>query len=570
MIYRAINGLIRHAIEADLITNDDIFVVRNQLMDILKLTDWNDKEPLTGNIEELLEPLIDYAVKAGIIEDTSVQRDLFDTRVMGVFTPMPREVNATFQRKYSASPSAATEWYYAFSKSLNYVRAERIAKDLKWTYESEYGTLDITINRSKPEKEPRDIAAAKLQKKSAYPQCQLCVENMGFAGHQTHPARQNLRPVKLNINSQDWFMQWNTGTCNGNMDSDAYLHTQISRAICLAAYEKPLTVEEISISTGIPTMYIEDELPRLEYGDAICKVGNKYVTNFIIFRLKDRKQTEDVSALVVSMLADKFEVILREAENKISALDFYGNDFGIGRLGYIVVPYLLRHKISDVKNNRLKLENGPYPPRKDGGYGWFIVEETVDESENCAEYNSGCNVAGDDSGSEYKVPSHIYYYWISKYFDYNIYHNKGMRWMCANGIPQNSVNGVVSKEALSEEDAAHLIETNLLIKSEAGFSLNFPHFTAEQFGKFVSLFEMTDKKLNDLLAEWIVTVRNNFENFVPKHLHDQINQWVSCYLHQIIGYITDELIRRGILRKPDNEKPLTDGVFIVEGKYINP
>ena len=88
MIYRAINGLIRHAIEADLITNDDIFVVRNQLMDILKLTDWNDKEPLTGNIEELLEPLIDYAVKAGIIEDTSVQRDLFDTRVMGVFTPM--------------------------------------------------------------------------------------------------------------------------------------------------------------------------------------------------------------------------------------------------------------------------------------------------------------------------------------------------------------------------------------------------------------------------------------------------------------------------------------------------
>ena len=208
MIYRAINGLIRHAIEADLITNDDIFVVRNQLMDILKLTDWNDKEPLTGNIEELLEPLIDYAVKAGIIEDTFVQRDLFDTRVMGVFTPMPREVNATFQRKYSASPSAATEWYYAFSKSLNYVRAERIAKDLKWTYESEYGTLDITINRSKPEKDPRDIAAAKLQKKSAYPQCQLCVENMGFAGHQTHPARQNLRPVKLNINNQDWFMQY--------------------------------------------------------------------------------------------------------------------------------------------------------------------------------------------------------------------------------------------------------------------------------------------------------------------------------------------------------------------------
>ena len=108
-------------------------------------------------------------------------------------------------------------------------------------------------------------------------------------------------------------------------------------------------------------------------GQAAPPFLHTWVTNFIIFRLKDRKQTEDVSALVVSMLADKFEVILREAENKISALVFFGNDFGIVRLGYIVVPYLLRHKISDVKNNRLKLENGPYPPRKDGGYGWFMI-----------------------------------------------------------------------------------------------------------------------------------------------------------------------------------------------------
>lgn len=208
MVYMAINGLIRHAVEADLITNDDVFVVRNQLMDILRLRDWVDAEPLTGSIEELLEPLIDYAVHSKIIENTSVQRDLFDTKIMGVFTPMPREVNVTFQRKYSISPSAATKWYYAFSKDLNYVRAERIAKDLKWTYESEYGMLDITINRSKPEKDPRDIAAAKTQKTSNYPKCQLCAENMGFAGHLTHPARQNLRPVKLTINNQDWFMQY--------------------------------------------------------------------------------------------------------------------------------------------------------------------------------------------------------------------------------------------------------------------------------------------------------------------------------------------------------------------------
>lgn len=364
-------------------------------------------------------------------------------------------------------------------------------------------------------------------------------------------------------------INWNTMVCNGDVHSHKYLHTQIARAICLAAYEKPMTVEEISISTGIPTMYIEDELPRLEYGDAICKVGNKYVTNFILFRLKDRKQTEDVSASVVNLLADQMETLLTHAENKVRAIDFYGNDFGMDRLGHMIVPYLLRKKIRDVKNNRLKLENGPYPPRKDGGYGWFLVEETVDETETGAAYNTGCDVAGDDDGSACKPPLHIYYYWINQYFDYRIYHDRGTRWMCANGIPQSSVNGVIAKDVLAEEDAAHLVKSNLLAKAGADYRLNFPYFTAEQFAKFVSLFEMDDETVNDLLAAWIVTVRKNFERFVPGHLHDQINQWVGCYLYQVIGRVTDELICRGVLRKPEAEKPLTDGVFCVEGNYIH-
>ena len=358
-------------------------------------------------------------------------------------------------------------------------------------------------------------------------------------------------------------INWDTTTCNGNMDSDAYLHTQIARAICLSAYEKPLTVEEISISTGIPAMYIEDELPRLEYGDAICKVGNKYVTGFIIFRLKDREQTEGASASVVNLLADKFEAILKTAEDRIGSVHFYGCDFGIGRLGYIVVPYMLRHKIRDVKNNRLRLENGPYPPRKDGGYGWYIVEETADESESCSEYNSGCDVAGGES-------LQIYYYWIQKYFDYNVYHNNGTLRMLETGIAQGLTHGLISKNSISDEDAAHFVENNLITLSKGDYCLNIPYFTEEQFADFVSLFDMTDEKINDLLAEWIRRVRKSFEDFVPKHLHDQINQWMNCYLYQIIGYVTDELIRRGVLCKPDHEKPLTNGVFCVEGKSINP
>ncbi len=218
----------------------------------------------------------------------------------------------------------------------------------------------------------------------------------------------------------------------------------------------------------------------------------------------------------------------------------------------------------------MKLDNGPFPPRNDGGYGWFIVEETIDETESCAEYNTGCNVAGDDSGSKSKLLSYIYYYWISKYYDNDVYHNRGTRWLCANNIPQNSNNGIVNKDELSDEDTAKLIQSNLIVKAECGYRLNFACFTETQFEEFISLFDIEDAHLDALLVEWIVTVRKNFAKFVPVRLDNQINQWVSGYLFQIVGYVVDELIRRGTLRKPDMDRPLTDGVFYVAGKYIDP
>lgn len=366
-------------------------------------------------------------------------------------------------------------------------------------------------------------------------------------------------------------INWNTTCCNGSMDSDRYLHTQIARAICKAAYNKPLTIEELSIATGIPAMYIEDELPRLEYGDAICKFeNNKYATNFIVFRLEDRKYTESVSKSLVKAISDKFDNLLHCHEATVSHLDFYGHDFGMERLGFLLIPYILRRKIGSLKSSRLKLDNGPFPPRKDGGYGWFIVEETFDETESRSEYSTGCNVAGDDSGSKSELLSHIYYYWISKYFDNDVYHNRGTRWLCAKNIPQNSNNGIVNKDELSDEDAAKLIQNNLIVNAEYGYRLNFACFSETQFKEFISLFDIEDEHLDDLLAEWIVTVRKNFAVFVPARLNDQINQWVSEYLLQIVGYVVDELIRRGTLRKPDLNKPLTDGVFYVTGKYIDP
>ena len=210
MIYTAIQKLINYGIEHQLITKADELVVRNGLLDALCITDWQDTEVLdkNGSIDEILEPLINFACEQGVIPDTANSRDLFDTKLMGYLTPMPREIIAEFEKRYNESPKAATDWYFKNSQDLNYVRAGRIAKDLKWEYSCEYGVLDITINCSKPEKDPRDIAAAKKQKNSSYPKCQLCPENAGFPGTATHPARQNLRPIPMTVAGEDWQMQY--------------------------------------------------------------------------------------------------------------------------------------------------------------------------------------------------------------------------------------------------------------------------------------------------------------------------------------------------------------------------
>ena len=212
MICTDIQRLIDYSINNKLITKDDELVVRNMLMDALCVYDWSEPTGPDGGsgapIDDILAPLIDHACKNGIIEDTSANRDLFDTRLMGIVTPMPREIIRDFWTQYLKTPETATDWYFDLSQKLNYVRAGRIAKDIKWKFESEYGTLDITINRSKPEKDPRDIAKARASASTSYPKCQLCAENMGFAGNDHHPARQNLRPIPIDIRGGEWYLQY--------------------------------------------------------------------------------------------------------------------------------------------------------------------------------------------------------------------------------------------------------------------------------------------------------------------------------------------------------------------------
>lgn len=210
MIEQSIQELIQYGIEKELITSEDEIFLRNQLMDLLQLSAW--KTPalpeVLPTIDEILDKLVSYAAEKGIITDSNAARDLFDTRIMGLLTERPHTVNRSFFAAYHRSPEEATDWYYQYSKDTNYVRASRIAKDLRWTYDCEYGTLDVTINRSKPEKDPRDIAAAKNQPQTKYPACQLCIENTGFAGTLTHPARQNLRPIPISIHGGNWAFQY--------------------------------------------------------------------------------------------------------------------------------------------------------------------------------------------------------------------------------------------------------------------------------------------------------------------------------------------------------------------------
>ncbi len=239
MIYEAIERLIDYGIKKNIFTVEDIHFIRNRLIDLLGLSHTANKDVSSGDMtaDRILAPILDYAVENKIISDTSASRDLFDTRIMGLLMPMPREVISEFNACYDESPERATDWYYRFSRDVNYVRQERIKKDLKWKYSSEYGELDITINLSKPEKDPRDIAAARLKTQSGYPKCALCVENTGFAGDLSRPARQNLIPVPISLGGDDWSLQYSPyGYYNEHCIALNNTHTPMK--IDFSAFEK--------------------------------------------------------------------------------------------------------------------------------------------------------------------------------------------------------------------------------------------------------------------------------------------------------------------------------------------
>ena len=203
-----ITALVQYGLDKKLIEPCDKAFIINQLLTPQQLDSYEPAEVRTMPLEQILKGLTDEAVNKGIISDDITSRDLYDTRLMGILTPMPREVRRRFEELYTESPKAATDWFYKFSQDTDYIRRYRIQKDLRWKTVTEYGTLDVTINLSKPEKDPKAIAAAKAAPQSGYPKCQLCVENEGYAGRMNHPARQNHRVIPITIGGQPWYLQY--------------------------------------------------------------------------------------------------------------------------------------------------------------------------------------------------------------------------------------------------------------------------------------------------------------------------------------------------------------------------
>ena len=210
MIYNAIKQLVTYGLESGLIAPEEKIYATNLILDVLKMDEYEEPAETYSNVElePVLTELLDYAVANNLIEDSIVYKDLFDARIMNCLMPRPAEVIRTFKEKYEVSPETATDYYYKLSQDSDYIRRYRVCKDVKWVTSTEYGDIDITINLSKPEKDPKAIAAAKNAKQSSYPKCLLCKENEGYAGRVNHPNRQNHRVIPITINNTQWGLQY--------------------------------------------------------------------------------------------------------------------------------------------------------------------------------------------------------------------------------------------------------------------------------------------------------------------------------------------------------------------------
>ncbi len=324
MIFSALNNLVKYGIDKKFIEKDDEIFVINRFLEILNLNNYAKPEKEVDlDLEQTLKVILDDAAERGIIENITAERDLLDTKLMGAMIPFPREIRAKFQQFYKQNPKNATDWFYEFSCDSDYIRRYRIKKDVKWQTNTKYGTLDITINLAKPEKDPKAIAAAKNQKSSGYPKCLLCKENEGVCGNLNQPARQNHRILPITIGNKSWYFQYSP-----------YVYYN-EHCILFSSQHEPMKIEKATFSKMLdfteifPHYFVGSNADLPIVGGSILShdhfQGGKYTFAMEKAEAIANYKFEDFDDVSVEILNWPLSVIRLTSENRQNLIEISSN-----------------------------------------------------------------------------------------------------------------------------------------------------------------------------------------------------------------------------------------------------
>lgn len=334
----------------------------------------------------------------------------------------------------------------------------------------------------------------------------------------------------------NWFISG-----NGNVDV-SYIERQLPRAIVSACYEKAMSIEAISDATGIPCMYVEDEIPALLHGEILCESSGKYISNIIIH---SEKTTNDIEGLLFKAsghFADKTTAILGEYMPQLRAIGFYGSDFSENRLWWSIIPVVWREACEQARKRHGITERGAFPPRLDGGNGWVIVNEIGSEQHR---YFSGCN-------GYFLEKSKFYYYWSSKYFSEEL--NSFLYKLESRKIADTEFDKCGFDDVLTAE----CIKYNLVKNNR----WSIPVFTKEQYEKFVALIKTISEPLSREVYPLVESVYDIMRRSIPKHLHEQIKGVFGAEINSVIAMICDVLEENARLERPQ-EDPFTGQIMLV-------
>jgi RNA polymerase sigma factor (sigma-70 family) len=343
--------------------------------------------------------------------------------------------------------------------------------------------------------------------------------------------------------------------CNGSFNPNRYLYNQIYKAIAISCYENALTIEEISMATGIPTLYLEESLDHMESGDALEKVGNKYQTNFIIVHDNDNKRMQSELEPFIKEITNMIWKCIENKIDSIRSIGFYGADFRTEKLAYILVPEIIRGASNQVKYENPELSPPLRPIRKDGGNGWFIVTEGI---ERIDDNFSGCNnyVYTNDKGDE---TGRITYYWLGGLFEDNL------NVMLQNFKKEQGNFNLITGEYLGKdaEEKAKLLKYNLIQKDGDKYYSAIPIFNDERYKVFRKVLEECFATVKSPLEKWMNKLVKEFKAFTPKRLNDQILGNVDSYSFNAGAFVTKELQKQGKMIIPITSDVFTANIFYI-------